>query len=127
MAVRHGNDDVFHLLLSKGAKLEVKTSEGYPPLWYALKQDSRDLTQFGFAANLIAKGASPNTVRKPPLNLTMNIVINLQFKVDIFFYVTFTHTVKPVYNDQPRDQKSGRCSEVVVIYRFNWSNLYIYD
>jgi ankyrin repeat protein len=66
VAVHHDNDDVFHLLLSKGAKLEVKTSEGFPPLWYALKQESRDLTQFGFAANLIAKGASPNTVKILP-------------------------------------------------------------
>ena len=63
MAVHHHNDEVFELLLSAGVQLELKTSAGFPPLWYALKQESRNLTKSGFAASLIVKGASPNTVR----------------------------------------------------------------
>ena len=64
VAVHHHNDEVFELLLSAGSKLELKTSEGFPPLWYAINQESRDLTKSGFAASLIVKGASPNTVRQ---------------------------------------------------------------
>ncbi len=78
MAIEAGNESVFELLLAEGVDLEVKTSDGLPPLFYALrKQESRNLSQTGFPAKLVEKGASTNTVRRQPLLITYVIVFSL--------------------------------------------------
>ena len=60
MAIQHGNEPVFDLLMGAGVDLEVKTGEGYPPLFYALQQSA--FTGPEFAAKLVEKGASTATV-----------------------------------------------------------------
>ena len=63
VSIQKRTDSIFDLLLEKGAALEVQSAEGFPPLWYALMQESPD---FQMATRLIQKGASPNTVSLLP-------------------------------------------------------------
>ncbi len=90
VAVHEHNDKVFEVLLSAEAKLELKTSDGFPPLWYALKQESRNLTKSGFAATLIGKGASTNTVREFVIIKTNLIVTKIQANTVISYYLMST-------------------------------------
>ena len=64
VAIEHNNEPVFELLLAERVDLDVKTFDGFPALYYALKrQDSRSLDETGFAAKLVRKGAATNSVR----------------------------------------------------------------
>jgi hypothetical protein len=50
---------IFQLLLQRGSSLELKSHEGFPPLWYALQNETESNDM---ATQLILKGASPDTV-----------------------------------------------------------------
>jgi hypothetical protein len=75
VAVDEANEAVFELLLSAGADLEAKTSEGFPPLWLALRGHARNLSGAGFAAKLIQSGASPNVVRRTCIKCAKKIKV----------------------------------------------------
>jgi len=64
VAIKAKNINVFDILLSQGANLEHKTSEGKPPLWFAL-QDETKFEEDSLAGKLITGGADPSCVCSP--------------------------------------------------------------
>ena len=84
LSIQNGNASIFTLLLrhSSASSLEIKNSDGLPPMWYALKrlqdrEDESKATQARgqeiisqsvppdfFATELVSAGTSPNTVRR---------------------------------------------------------------
>ena len=64
---------IFQLLLEKGgAALEMKSSEGFPPLWYALTSPNQDLSM---ASTLLEYGASANTLCDEDSNTLLHCLI----------------------------------------------------
>jgi ankyrin repeat protein len=61
MAVENSNVEVVDVLLKSGANCEVKTSDGLPPLWYALKS-TQHFSDNSLPEKLISHGASPSAV-----------------------------------------------------------------
>ncbi len=61
VAIESDNAPAVDLLLSKGASTEMMSSDGFPPLWYALKI-SFDFGENSLAAKLVANGASTSAV-----------------------------------------------------------------
>ena len=64
VAVKHGNSEVFELLLSKGCNLELANTSGQTVLWYALQVtlDNDDKWEDDtFASKLVAAGANPSS------------------------------------------------------------------
>ncbi len=64
LAIAHDNKAVFDLLLQAGASAEVKSSEGFPPLWEALRRQEKD-EESDFARRLVQEGkAAVSVVRE---------------------------------------------------------------
>ncbi|CAL4090807.1 unnamed protein product, partial [Meganyctiphanes norvegica] len=62
LVVENDRDELFQVLIEHdNLRLELRDNKGFPPLWCALKL-SNDFTDSSYAAMLIKKGASPNTV-----------------------------------------------------------------
>ncbi|XP_059091061.1 rabankyrin-5-like isoform X1 [Tigriopus californicus] len=67
LAIQRGNGEFIDVLLEHGASTEIKSSAGFPPLWYALKAlEDQTTGSNGKGTNLpeklIAAGASVSTV-----------------------------------------------------------------
>ena len=58
--------------MDRGAALEIKSEEGFPPLWYALMPDHVD---FSMASKLLEKGASANTICDDESNTLLHCLI----------------------------------------------------
>ena len=61
MAIEAGNPAAVDVLLGHGADPEIMTRDGFPPLWFALK-NSNDFGDHSVAKKLVARGASPAAV-----------------------------------------------------------------
>jgi hypothetical protein len=61
ISIESDNAAVVDLLLDNGASTEIMSSEGYPPLWFALKS-SFDFGKDSLPARLVVKGASTSAV-----------------------------------------------------------------
>jgi len=72
LAIVNGNDVVFDVLIANKANLEIRTNEGYPALYYALRQKNMH-----YANLLVQKGASMNTVRR--FSFTIPTPLKLSF------------------------------------------------
>lgn len=88
VAVLNANVPVFDLLLTKGASLEAKSSEGLPPLWFALQSNTDDLGPSSFAAKLVSKGACSSTVCDNDSNTLLHLCIMEEMEAAASFLVT---------------------------------------
>lgn len=77
LAVLARNEEIFDLLLTRSdtqhVKLNLTTSEGHTPLWFALIC-SRLYNRNSFAARLLEKGAEPNPIYPQTSNSLLHLV-----------------------------------------------------
>ena len=69
LSIEHDNRAVFDLLLEVGASTEVKSSEGFPPLWNALKDLEEKKDGSKYAERLVSRKAAVSVVSVEKGNL----------------------------------------------------------
>ena len=73
VSIQKETQPIFQLLLEKGgAALEMKSTEGFPPLWYALNSPNQE---FSMASKLLEYGASADTICDEDSNTLLHCLI----------------------------------------------------